>query len=207
MPDERQPADEPARGDITELLSAARAGDRAAMDRLFETVYRELKQIARRLLRGRSPGATLETTALVHEAYFRLARQEAPDLQDRVHFFAVAARAMRQIVIDHARARQAAKRGGGQVPVDLEVAEVSIAARPEAELIAIDAALTELEALDARLGRVVELRFYGGLTFEEIGTALGLTDRTIKRDWRKARAFLGARLNAGPGSDASPAAR
>jgi RNA polymerase sigma factor (TIGR02999 family) len=186
--DEAEPA--AAGGEITALLAAARAGDEAAGAELFRAVYQDLKRLARRQLAGQRDGATLSTTALVHEAYLRLARPGALGQHDRVHFFAVAARAMRQIVIDAARRRTAEKRGGGALAVELDEGRVAGAGdRPE-ELVALDAALARLEQLDERLARVVEWRYFGGLTLEEIAAALERTDRTIKRDWRKARAFL-----------------
>jgi RNA polymerase sigma factor (TIGR02999 family) len=182
-------------GEITALLAAARGGDPAAGDELFRAVYHHLKRLARRQLAGQRDGATLSTTALVHEAYLRLARPGALAQHDRVHFFAVAARAMRQIVIDAARRRTAEKRGGGALAVELDEGRVAGVERPE-ELVALDAALDKLERLDERLARVVEWRFFGGLSLEEIGAALERTERTIKRDWRKARAFLYRELEA-----------
>ena len=193
--------------DITVLIGAARGGDATAAERLFAMVYGDLKQIARRHLRGMGGrrGETLRTTALVHEAYLRLARPGG-DVNDRVHFFAVASRAMRQIVVDHVRRERAAKRGGGVVPVSLDDVEVGGPPVATEELLALDAALDHLASFDARLGRVVECHFYGGMTFEEIGVLLGRTERTIKRDWRKARAFLHAELaDAAPGANTAPA--
>jgi RNA polymerase sigma factor (TIGR02999 family) len=195
----QEDADRPAAGepgDVTQLLAAARVGDAAAAERLFAAVYADLKRIARRQRAGQPPGATLSTTALVHEAYLRLARPGNLDLNDRTHFFAVAARAMRQIVVDNARRRSADKRGGGELAVELDegriAAEEGFAAVPgrEAELLALDGALDKLEQVDDRLARVVELRFFAGLTFEEIASGMGLSDRTLKRDWRRAKAFL-----------------
>ncbi len=190
------PASPPPPEEVTALLAAARDGDRAARDRLFALVYDELKRIARRQLAGTGLDGTLATTALVHEAYLRLAGPAAgPGFKDRVHFFAVAARAMRQILIDHVRSRQAAKRGGGAVLVELDTGWMGEQPSTDAaELLALDEALTRLERLSPRLGQVVELRFFGGLTFPEIGEAMALSDRTVERDWRKARAFLYAEL-------------
>lgn len=186
-PLERPLNPEPA-GDVTRLLAAVRRGDGDAMDRLFECVYGELRGIAHRHLSGQSP-STLSTTVLVHEAYLRLAKAAAHSLQDRQHFFAVAARAMRQIVIDHARRRTAEKRGGGIKPLDVDDVQIPIEERSE-ELLALDTALMKLEAADPRLGRLVEMRFFGGRTLEEISELTGLSERTLKRDWRRARAFL-----------------
>ncbi len=192
VPDE-SPASDPISGEITALLSAARAGDRAAEERLLGLVYSDLKRIAHRQLWSRGRGETLETTALVHEAYVRLARPSLGNFNDRVHFLAVAARAMRRVLIDRARARSTAKRGAGMQPLDLEAHEPA-APEPRSEMLAVEEALQELERLEPRLGRVVEMRFFGGMTAEEIGAALELSERTVKSDWRKARAFLEARL-------------
>ena len=188
----------PAQGDVTELLVAAREGDAAAADRLFQAVYGDLKRIARRQLGGSGP-STLTPTALVHEAYLRLARPGNLDQNDRTHFFAVAARAMRQIVVDHARTKSAGKRGGGALAVELAEDHVTPPMREieMEDLLALDAALSNLERIDGRLAQVVEWRFFGGLSLEEIAPALGLTERTIKRDWRKARAFLYRELTGG----------
>jgi len=189
--------DEPANelpggaGEITSLLAAARGGDRAAGEALFGAVYADLKRLARRQRAGQASDATLSTTVLVHETHLRLVRPGALEQHDRAHFFAVAARAMRQIVIDTARRRNAEKRGGGVLAFELDEGRVASGRidSPE-ELLALDIALGRLEQLDERLARVVELRFFAGLTLEEIGATLELTERTIKRDWRKARAFL-----------------
>ena len=175
-------------GEITALLAALREGDRAALDRLFPLVYDELRERARHRLRSRRDGETLSTTALVHEAYLKLAGSEHASYNDRVHFFAVASRAMRQILVDHARQAATAKRSGGAV-VDFDPDQIADAGRAE-ELIALDEALAMLERLDERLARIVELRFFGGLSVEESADALGISPRTVKRDWRKARAFL-----------------
>lgn len=187
------PADgttQPPGGAVTALLRSARAGDPAAAEELFALVYADLKRVARRQLVGQRPGETISATVLVHEAFLRLAKPGALEQNDRQHFFAVASRAMRQILVDHARRKSAEKRGGGRLAVELDEGRlVADDARTE-ELLAVDAALERLAALDPRLAQVVEWRFFGGLTLEEIGAALGLTERTIKRDWRKARAFL-----------------
>jgi RNA polymerase sigma factor (TIGR02999 family) len=175
-------------GAVTLLLAAARRGEVDALDRLFDLVYRELRGLAHRHLYGQSP-STLSTTVLVHEAYLRLARAAAQSLQDRQHFFAVASRAMRQIVIDHARRRTAEKRGGGLKPIDVDDVQIAVEGRAE-ELVALDAALHKLEAADPRLGTLVEMRFFGGRTLEEIAELTGRSERTLKRDWRRARAFL-----------------
>ncbi len=165
------------------------AGDRTAFDRLLPLVYADLRRRAHAQLSHRRPGDTLSTTALVHEAFLKLAASRQQDFKDRVHFFSVASRAMRQILVDYARAAAAAKRGGGQRAVALDVDRVADIDRAE-ELVALDEALEQLEALDPRLAKIVELRFFGGLSVEEAGEALALSPRTVKRDWRKARALL-----------------
>ncbi|MGE0639736.1 MAG: ECF-type sigma factor [Thermoanaerobaculia bacterium] len=187
------------RGAITGLLEAARAGRSGAADALFEAVYADLKRVASRLLAGQREHATLSTTVLVHEAYLRLVRPGNLAQQDRVHFFAVAARAMRQIVVDHARRRNAEKRGGGELAIELDEGRMGFAMQRPEEVLALDAALEKLGALDERLSRVIEWRFFAGMTFEEIAVAMDLSDRTLKRDWRKARAFLYRELY--PGAD------
>lgn len=175
-------------GDITALLSALQAGDRSAMDRLLPLVYDDLRDRAhRQLARGRS-GDTLATTALVHEAYLKLAGSAHLSYQNRAHFFAVASKAMRQILVDYVRRNRAGKRGGGRA-VTLDPEAVASADRGE-ELIALDAALAELERVDERLAKTVELRFFGGLSVEETAEVMDMSPRTVKRDWRKARAFL-----------------
>jgi RNA polymerase sigma factor (TIGR02999 family) len=189
--------DHPTR-EITRLLSAARGGDPVAADALFDRVYRELHRLAHRQLgaHGR-PGDTLDTTALVHESYLRLAQPADLSAADRAHFFNLAARVMRQVVVDYARRKDAAKRSGPEVRIELggpwEPAAESDA-RLTGDLLALDAALERLAAQSPRLSRLVELRFFAGLGFAEIGEVQGLTERTAKRDWRKARAFLLAEL-------------
>lgn len=183
------PNDEQAlspRPEITRLLAAVGAGDAAARETLYALVYPDLRRIASAHLRGRG-SATLSTTGMVNEAYLRLAG--AGDWESRVHFLSVASRAMRQILVDHARRRLAAKRGGGQAHLTLDEAQAG--ATPRAlEVLALDQALGRLESLSPRLTQVVELRFFGGLSVEETAGALGVTDRTVKRDWRKARSLL-----------------
>ncbi len=173
---------------ITELLEAVRDGDDASMDRLFEAVYQDFKRRAHFQLAGASP--TLNTTALVHESYLKLAGSANQDWQDRAHFFRVAARAMRQILIDRARRHLTRKRGAGAVPLDLEGLEVatSDSDRSAETLMALDEALSRLAEQSPRLAQVVELRFFGGLSVEEAAGSLGVSDRTVKRDWRLARA-------------------
>lgn len=175
------------RGEITELLARWREGEEEAPRRLFELVYGELRIMARRRLAGAGDGRTLSPSVLVHESYLKLVGA-TPELRDRSHFYALAARAMRQIVVDHARRRQAAKRGGA-AKVLVDQTEIPISEQQE-EILALDEALCELREIDERLARVVELRFFGGLTVEEIAGVLEVSTPTVKRDWRKARAFL-----------------
>lgn len=189
-------------GDVTALLGRARGGDREAAEALFRAVYEDLRRIAARQL-ARGEGGGLGRTSLVHEACVRLVRPESLDLNDRRHFFAVAARAMRQVAVDHARERLAAKRGGGvaELPLDEALAVADDPAR-HARLVALDDALAQLEEVDRRLARVVELRFFGGATLEEIADLMATSLATTKRELRKARAFLNARLGEAPAGDA-----
>ena len=174
--------------EITQLLSAAKGGDAAAIDRLYDRVYDELRRIARAKLRQLS-GGTLHTTELVHEAYLKLFDREDLEFGDRAHFFALSARAMRQILVDTFRRRRAEKRGGDLRPLTLDAAEIPVEQRGDVVL-AVDEALSRLSRLSERLGRVVECRFFGGMTEEEIAALLGVTARTVRSDWRKARAWL-----------------
>jgi RNA polymerase sigma factor (TIGR02999 family) len=174
--------------DVTQLLHALRAGDRRALDELLPRVYGELREIARRQLAREHGARTLEATALVHEAYGKLLGGEV-EWQDRAHFLAVAARAMRQVLVDAARERQAAKRGGGWERVSFSGVEPGLE-MPVEELLALDAALDRLDALDPRLRQVVELRFFAGMSSAETAGALDVTERTVQRDWIKARAWL-----------------
>lgn len=176
-----------AEGEITALLAALGAGDRAALDRLFPLIYGELHRRAHAQLARRRPGETLSTTALVHEAYLKLTDSAQQTYNNRVHFFAVASRAMRQILVDYARRMSADKRSGLASTFDPD--QLGEPARPE-ELVALDEALGQLELLDDRLARITEMRFFAGLSVEEVADVLGISPRTVKRDWRKARAFL-----------------
>jgi len=185
----------PAPQEVTVLLAALRVGDRAALDRLFELVYGELRRLARAQLARSLPHATLSTTALVNEVYVRFAGASRLAANDRGHFYSLAARAMRQILVDHAKSRLAQRRGGGAEVVSLadwdHPSDVDLS-----RVVAIDAALSRLEQLDERLARLVEWRVFGGLTFEEIAAASSeLSVSTLKRDWRKARAFLERELS------------
>lgn len=166
-------------------------------EELFPRLYGELREIADRLLRGEVVGHTLQPTALVHEAWFKLAGPSAPRPVDREHFLALAARAMRQVLVDHARRRRTLKRGGASI--DLTIADDRLGfAIPLDDLIAVDDALSRLSGRSERLARVVELRFFAGLSEEETARALGVTTRTVQRDWAKARAWLHAELDGAP---------
>jgi RNA polymerase sigma factor (TIGR02999 family) len=180
--------------DITVLLVSLREGRRDAWNDLFPLVYEELRAIARGRMAA-SGEQTLGTTALVHEAYLKLFDHTRLTVNDRKHFYALAARAMRQILIDHARRRGTAKRGGGLRRIDLDDATIAVDDRA-GELLALDQALQRLSTLDERMGQVVELRFFGGLSVEETAEVLGVDPRTVKRDWRKARAVLHQELSA-----------
>jgi RNA polymerase sigma factor (TIGR02999 family) len=191
---ERQTLGSTSTGEITGLLAAARQGDGEAASRLMALVYDELRVMARRQLRGRRPGQTLTTTALVHEVYLKLVDQDGVSWQDRSHFFSVAALAMRHILVDSARRRVAKKRGGEDIHVSFDELRLG-GGEPDTEaraveILAIDRALTSLATLNDRLSQLVELRFFAGLTEEETAEALGTSERTVRRDWRKARAFL-----------------
>src|SRR5229473_2560431 len=176
-------------GDVSQLLVAWNNGDRAALDRLMPLVYQELRRMARRHIGRQQPGQTLQTTDLIHEAYERLVGQPDKHWQNRSHFFAVGAQAMRHILVDYARTRQAAKRGGGVRPVSLDERMFASDERA-AELVAVDTALTKLGTLHLRQSRVVEYRFFGGLTVEETAEALQVSPNTVLRDWRMAKAWL-----------------
>ena len=188
---------------LTDLIGLAQGGDRAAADRLFTVVYAELRAIAGRQ-RQRVEGAPIGATSLVHESYMRLIRGMSLGSEGRAHFFATAARAMRQIAIDRLRAEVAAKRGGDADITSLDGVHEGDpdAALANTDLVALDQALTLLDSFDARLSRLVELRFFAGMSLEEAGEKLGMSERTLKRDWRKARAFLHTQLDH-TGGDAS----
>lgn len=179
-----------APGEVTLLLRAWSAGDTTALDRLFPLVYADLKSRARAAMRRERGGHTLEPTALVHEAYIKLAgRGDGLTWQSRAHFIAVAARAMREVLVDHARRRLARKRAGGISKVSIE--EISPASAPRSfDLLALDLALERLAALDDRQARLVELRLFGGLTIEESAAVLGVSPATVSREWRHAEAWL-----------------
>ncbi len=181
--------------EVTRLLHRAREGDAEAFDALFEVVYGELRKLARSVRRS-SGSETLNTTALVHEAYVKLTPSRALDWTDRKHFFGVAARAMRQVLVNAAERRSAIKRGGGQVPVSFDEA-LHGSVRSADSVLALDAALSDLDAANPRQARVVEYRFFAGLSVEETAAALEVSEATVKRDWRFARAWLADRIDGG----------
>jgi RNA polymerase sigma factor (TIGR02999 family) len=183
-------------GEFTRLLRGASEGRREDLDRLVPMVYEELRGIARAHLRGERAGHTLNTTALVHEAYLKLVDVHSATWKDRAHFCAMASRAMRRILIDHARARLRLKRGGEAVRVDLDEA-ANLPDDRAVELIELDEALDRLEAIDARQARFVECRFFAGLTLEETAEALGVSLATAKRDWALCRAWLNREMSGG----------
>ena len=176
-------------GDVTQLLIKWGEGDQTALEELIPAVYAELKRLARRYMGKERVGHTLQTSALINEAYLRLVDCDTVEWQDRTHFFAVAAQIMRHILIDHARSYRYAKRGAGAERVPLEEAEGLHINRAE-ELLALDAALQELEALDPRKSRITELRFFGGLTVDETAEVMDLSPVTVMREWRAAKAWL-----------------
>ncbi len=174
---------------VSQLLQRWSEGDRDALDQLTPLVYAELRLMARRYMNQQPPGHTLQTTALIHEAYLRLVGQEEKQWENRAHFFGVAAQAMRHILVDYARARQMAKRGGGAHQVSLDEAMV-ISPEGSDDLVALNDALDALASLDQRQSQVVEMRFFGGLTEEEISQVLNVSTRTVRSDWRLARSWL-----------------
>jgi len=177
------------RQNVTDLLNAWGAGDQGAFDELVTVVYAELRRQASRYLRHESPGHTLQTTDLIHEAYLRLVDQKNPHWQNRAQFFGIASQLMRRILVDHARARHRAKRGGQNIRISLDE-EVASGGSNEVELIDIDEALSRLAEIDIQQAKIVELRFFAGLNVEETAQVLGISPRTVKRIWRFAKAWL-----------------
>ncbi len=180
---------------ITRLLADWSRGDETARDALIPLVYDELRLIARRNLAHERPDHTLQSAALVNEAYLRLVRQKTPDWQNRAHFFGVAAQMMRHILVDHARNRRAAKRGAGAPQLTLD-ARIDPRAKSEVDLIALDSALTKLAAMDPKQSRLIELRFFAGLSIEEAALVMGVSTRTVERSWTAARAWLRVEMTA-----------
>jgi RNA polymerase sigma factor (TIGR02999 family) len=175
--------------EVTALLAAVEIGDDAAMKQLVPLLYEELRRLARRHLAGQRRGHTLQTADLVSEAYLKLVNVKGTGWKNRIHFFAVASRAMRSVLVDYARRRGYAKRGGNPVRVSLSEAD-QISDQPTAEVVAVDEALNHLAALDPRKAQIVELRYFGGLSVEEVAHLVDLSPRTVKREWRWARAWL-----------------
>lgn len=192
------PPDRPARvrpvQEITQLLRAARAGDRSAADEVVGRLYADLQRLARSHMRRSGDLTLLDTQALVHEAWMRLDRAPGAEFPDRQHFLAYVARAMRSVVIDLLRARRAERRGGGVQALTLNTAIAELAPQDEDHVLRVHEALDELALLEPRLAQIVEMRYFGGLLEQEIAQALGVTERTVQRDWRKARLFLAMSL-------------
>lgn len=182
-----------SRSEVTQLLQQWSAGRQEALDRLLPEIYAELRRLAASYLRRERPEHTLQPTALVHEAFLKLVDQRAVRWQNRAHFFGIAAQAMRRILVDHARAHTAAKRGAGETRVPLETAQLA-SAMPDIDILALDEALGRLAALDPQQSRVVELRFFGGLTMEETAEVLQISPATVGREWTLAKAWLYAEL-------------
>lgn len=185
------------RGEITEMLNACRGGDRQAMDKLIPLVYEELRRQAHRYLRHERPNHTLQTTALVHEAYLRLIEQREVEWQNRAHFFGLSANMMRRILVNYAVSQNRLKRGGKDENLPLEEAMCVAVEERDVDLLALDSALNELAALDERQARIVELRYFGDLTIEETAEVLNISPATVKRDWNMAKAWLRAELSGG----------
>jgi len=180
---------DPSSQDVTEILLRWRNGDQEALDQLMPLVYDELHRLANAYLRRERPGHTLQTTALVHEAYLRLVDQTHANWQNRAHFYGVAAQLMRRILVSHARTQQAAKRGSGGLKLSLD--EVAMKAKQrEAEVVALDDALMDLAKIDPQQSRIVELRYFAGLNIEETAEVLGVSPATVKREWGTAKAWL-----------------
>jgi len=184
----------PSSPNVTELLRNWSDGDKQAQEKLFQVVYNELHRQAARYLRNENPGLSLQTTDLIHEAYLRLTSQQHVEWQNRLHFFAIAAKVMRRILIDHVRSRQAAKRGGSDIRLPLEDAMIVLPAQ-DLDLVALDEALTRLAAIDSQQSQIVELRFFSGLSVEETAKVLDVSERTVKRDWNVAKAWLRRELS------------
>jgi len=184
---------EPSQSQVTELLQRWSSGDQAALDSLMPLVYDDLRRLAGYYLQREDNAQTLQSTALVHEVYLRLCRQEGASWDGRAHFFAVAAKMIRRILVDHARQKSAGKRGGKIQPERLDEA-LTIPAQSDVDLLSLDESLKELAAFDSRKSQVVEMRFFAGMPAKEIATVLGTTEATVRRDWIIARAWLYRRL-------------
>ena len=192
--------------EVTQLLADWGRGDRSALEKLLPLVHAELRRIAQRQMSHERPGHTLQATALVNEAYMKLAGQQEFEWQNRAHFFAVAAQVMRHILIDHARAHARDKRGGGAIQVSLN--EAAMLAEDQAEhFVALDEALRTLEQIDPQKGRIVELRYFGGLSTEETAEVLNISPRTVRREWQRARAWLYRMISEGTADETRPLAK
>lgn len=185
--------------EFTTLVEAARKGDAAALSTLLPLVYDELRRLAASHMRRERPGQTMQATALVHDVYLRLAQDSKLSWQNRAHFFGIASRSMRQILVERARSRRAAKRGGSRVRITFEPAGIA-GPQPSFDLEVLDEALTRLAAFDAELAHLVDVRFFGGLSIEEAAEALGISPATVKRRWVLAKAWLARELGAEPAS-------
>ncbi len=180
---------QPSPSNVTELLRAWSGGDESALDQLIPLVYDELHRIARRLMTREHPGHSLQATALINEVYLRLIDRESVEWHDRAHFFAASAQIMRHILVDFARKKRFLKRGGGALRVSVDEA-AAVSGGPDVDLLALNEALTSLAAFDPRKGQVVELKFFGGLSVAETAEALGVSEETVLRDWKLAKAWL-----------------
>ncbi len=191
---EHDPLQNTGEADITSLLAAARCGDGAAADRVFSLLYDDLRRLARSRLRQHQTMTLLDTTSLVHESYLKLVGVGATEVETRRHFFAYAARVMRSVIVDFARARQAERRGGAVEHVAIDTGMSSALAAPETDVLRVHDALEAVAQADARAAQVVEMRYFGGLSEAEIAHTLGLSERTVRRAWEKARLLLRAAL-------------
>lgn len=192
--------------EVTQLLADWGRGDKSAFDKLFPLVHEELRRIAQRQMSHERPGHTLQATALVNEAYLKLAGNEGFEWRDRAHFYAVCAQVMRHVLIDHARAHARDKRGGGALQVSLNDA-IALGEQRAEELVALDEALRSLEHLDPQKGRIVEMRYFGGLSIEETAEVLDISPRTVRREWRRSKAWLYRMISEGVADETRPLAK
>lgn len=192
--------------EVTQLLADWGRGDKSAFDKLFPLVHEELRRIAQRQMSHERPGHTLQATALVNEAYLKLAGNEGFEWRDRAHFYAVCAQVMRHVLIDHARAHARDKRGGGAVQVSLNDA-IALSEQRAEELVALDEALRSLEHRDPQKGRIVEMRYFGGLSIEETAEVLDISPRTVRREWRRSKAWLYRMISEGVADETRPLAK
>lgn len=185
-----------SRDEITQTVTQLTQGDRSAAEKLFSLVYDEFRKMARHFMKQEGPDVTLEPTALVHEAFLRLVNQDRVEWQGKTHFFAVGAQIMRRLLVDHARSRKRLKRGGGRTRLALNE-DIALADEREADVLALEEALEKLSELDERQARIVEMRYYGGLTVAQVAEVLGVSKRTVEGDWTVARAWLKRELSEG----------